>query len=359
MNNNSQRTIRGYEQHIARKRSFLAIMLLAVIVVFVLYLGIGSMRISPLDVLRVFAGKGEARAQTAIMNVRLPRGVAAVLVGAILAASGAVMQCVLSNKLASASTLGVSQGAAFGAAIGIIVFGGGAVTNSNSTAGIAIHDPYIVSICAFFFGSLCSMIVILLSRRRIADSPAGMVLAGTALSAMFSGGSTLMQYFADDTSLGAVVFWTFGNLGNAGWTDLRFIFAVFVLSMIYFYLNRWNYNALSAGHETAKSLGVDTRGLTLISMAVCSLASAVAVSFVGIIGFVGLIAPHMVRFFTANDYRFLIPGSALAGGLLLLIADSVAKLAVPPIILPIGAIMSFVGGPVFLVLLFRRKHDKA
>lgn len=349
--------MQDYKQHIARKRFFLAILLILTFCAFIFYLGIGSMKLSPGDVLRVFAGAGEARHRTAVMSVRLPRATAAVLVGAVLAASGAVMQCVLNNSLASVSTLGVSQGAAFGAAIGIIVFGGGAMTNSNSTAGIAIHNPYIVSLCAFFFGFLCSVIVILLSRQRISGSPAGMVLAGTALSAMFSGGSTLMQYFADDTSLGAVVFWTFGNLGNAGWTDLRFIFAVTLFAFLYFYFNRWNYNAMSVGQETARSLGVNTEQVTLVSMAVCSLASAAAVSFVGIIGFVGLVAPHTVRFFTGNDHRFLIPGSALAGSLLLLAADSAAKLVVPPIILPIGAIMSFIGGPVFLFLLFRRKYD--
>lgn len=357
MISNPQQDLQDYRQHIARKRLFLAILLVITLTVFVFYLGIGSMKISPAEILRVFAGGGEGKYRTAIMNVRLPRGLAAVLVGAILAASGAVMQCVLNNDLASASTLGVSQGAAFGAAIGIIVFGGGAMTNSNSTAGIAIHNPYIVSICAFFFGSLCSVVVILMSRRHMSRSPAGMVLAGTALSAIFSGGSTLLQYFADDTSLGAVVFWTFGNLGNAGWTDLRFIAIVFVISFLFFLSNRWNYNAMSVGYETAKSLGVNARRITLISMAVCSLSAAVAVSFVGIIGFVGLIAPHTVRFFTGGDYRYLIPGSALAGALLLLIADSIAKLVIPPVILPIGAIMSFVGGPVFLVLLFRRKHD--
>lgn len=357
MISNPQQDLQDYRQHIAGKRLFLAILLVITLTVFVFYLGIGSMRITPAEILQVFAGGGEAKYRTALMNVRLPRGLAAVLVGAILAASGAVMQCVLNNDLASASTLGVSQGAAFGAAIGIIVFGGGAMTNSNSTTGIAIHNPYIVSICAFFFGSLCSIVVILLSRRHMSRSPAGMVLAGTALSAIFSGGSTLLQYFADDTSLGAVVFWTFGNLGNAGWTDLRFIAIVFLISFLFFLSNRWNYNAMSAGYETAKSLGVNARRITLLSMAVCSLSAAVAVSFVGIIGFVGLIAPHTVRFFTGGDYRYLIPGSALAGALLLLIADSAAKLVIPPIILPIGAIMSFVGGPVFLVLLFRRKHD--
>ena len=267
------------------------------------------------------------------------------------------MQCVLRNPLASASTLGVSQGAAFGAALGIIVFGGGVITNSNSTSTVSVDNPYIVTLCAFVFGSISSVVVILISRLKKNVGPGGLILAGTALSAMFAGGSTLLQYFADDTSLGAVVFWTFGNLGSASWKDLRFISVVFVLSFIYYMYNRWNYNAMEAGYDTAKSLGVDTKKVMVASMAVCSLSAAVAVSFVGIISFIGLIAPHVMRFFVGNDHRFLVPGSAVCGALLLILADALAKLIAPPIILPIGAIMSFIGGPVFLILLFRGRSS--
>ena len=244
-----------------------------------------------------------------------------------------------------------------GAALGIIVFGGGVITNSNSTSTISIDNPYIVTLCAFVFGSISSVVVILISRLKKNIGPGGLILAGTALSAMFAGGSTLLQYFADDTSLGAVVFWTFGNLGSASWNDLRFISVIFVLSFIYYMYNRWNYNAMEAGYDTAKSLGVDTKKVMVASMAVCSLSAAVAVSFVGIISFVGLIAPHVMRFFVGNDHRFLVPGSAVCGALLLILADALAKLIAPPIILPIGAIMSFIGGPGFLILLFRGRNS--
>ena len=311
--------IEQYEQFVARKRIALAAAAFITLFAAVVYMGIGSLKISLPDIFRALAGEGEKKYQTAIMNIRLPRVLAAIFVGATLAASGAVMQCVLRNPLASASTLGVSQGAAFGAALGIIVFGGGVITNSNSTSTVSIDNPYIVTLCA--------------------------------------GGSTLLQYFADDTSLGAVVFWTFGNLGSASWKDLRFISVVFVLSFIYYMYNRWNYNAMEAGYDTAKSLGVDTKKVMVASMAVCSLSAAVAVSFVGIISFVGLIAPHVMRFFVGNDHRFLVPGSAVCGALLLILADALAKLIAPPIILPIGAIMSFIGGPVFLILLFRGRNS--
>lgn len=353
MQNKANANLRQYERYTRRKQAAVILALLVTLTAALLYMGIGSIRLHPAEILRVFFGGGEAKHVTAIRNIRLPRVLAAMLIGAILAASGAVMQCVLRNPLASASTLGVSQGAAFGAALGIIVFGGGMITNSNSNSTVSISNPYIVTLCAFAFGSVSSLVVIAISRLKREMGPGGLILAGTALSAMFSGGSTLLQYFADDTSLGAVVFWTFGNLGNVGWRDLRFLVVIFALCFAFYLYNRWNYNAMEAGYDTAKSLGVNAERLMLLSMAVCSLSAAAAVSFAGIISFVGLIAPHMMRFFVGKDHRYLIPGSAVCGALLLILADAAAKLIAPPVILPIGAIMSFIGGPVFLILLFR------
>lgn len=349
--------IQQYEKYLLKKRLALALAGILTIFILVVYMGIGSMRIAPVDILRVLMGEGERKYQTAIFNIRLPRALAAVLVGAVLGSSGAVMQCVLRNPLASASTLGVSQGAAFGAAVGIIAFGGGVITSSSAASTVSVNNPYIVTLCAFVFGSVSSLVVIAISRLKRDVGPGGLILAGTALSAMFSGGSTLLQYFADDSALGAIVFWTFGNLGSANWTDLFFLAVVFVLTGIYFMYNRWNYNAMEAGYDTAQSLGVNTRRVMIVSMAVCSLSAAVAVSFVGIIGFVGLIAPHVMRYFTGNDHRYLVPGSAIAGAILLLAADIIAKIIMPPAILPIGALMSFVGGPVFLFLLFKGRND--
>lgn len=348
--------IAQYDQFLLKKRLALIAVTVVTLMVAMLYMGIGSMKISMGDIIRVLMGEGEKKYRTAIMNIRLPRVLAGLLVGAILASAGAVMQCVLRNPLASASTLGVSQGAAFGAAMGIIVFGGGVITSSSAASTVSVDNPYIVTLCAFLCGSFSSVVVVAISRLKKNIGPGGLVLAGTALSAMFSGGSTLLQFFADDSALGAVVFWTFGNLGSANWTDLGFLMAVFLGTCLYFMYNRWNYNAMEAGYDTAQSLGVNTRNVMITSMAICSLAAAVAVSFVGIIGFVGLIAPHVMRYFVGNDHRYLIPGSALAGALLLVLADIIAKVVIPPIILPIGALMSFVGGPIFLILLFKERN---
>ncbi len=164
--------LRQYERHTRRKRAALFLALLVTLLAAILYMGIGSIRLSPAEILRVFFGTAERKHVTAVMNIRLPRAVAAILIGAVLASAGAVMQCVLRNPLASASTLGVSQGAAFGAALGIIVFGGGTITNSLSNNTVSVSDPYTVTLCAFVFCSVSSLVVIAISRLRRGIGPA-------------------------------------------------------------------------------------------------------------------------------------------------------------------------------------------
>lgn len=342
-----------YTRFVRRKKLVFLIAAAATLVIALFSIGVGSIQIPVKEIIGTIFGRGELQSQTVIMGIRLPRVTAAILVGAILATSGAVMQCVLRNPLASASTLGVSQGAAFGAALGIIVFGGGVVNSASAASAVTIDNPYIVTLCAFVFGALSTVVIIAISQLKKDIRPAGLVLAGVALSSLFSGGSTLLQYFADEQKIGAVVFWTFGNLGGANWTELLILLLVFVCSMIYFMLNRWNYNAMESGADTAKSLGVNTRVVMVVSMAICSLAASVAVSFVGIISFVGLVAPHIMRRFVGNDFRYLVPCSAVAGALLLILADTFGKWIIAPVILPIGAITSFLGAPMFLFLLFK------
>ena len=342
-----------YDAQINKKRLTFIVVFFLILAVALYATASGSIMLSISEIMRTIFGKGEAASNTVILGIRLPRIVTAMLVGALLAVSGAVMQCVLHNSLASASTLGVSQGAAFGAAVGIIIFGGGVVNGGSANVAIEVNNPYIVTLSAFVFGSLSTTVILLLSSLKKNLGPGGLVLAGVALSSLFTGGSTLLQYFADETKLTAVVFWTFGNLGGTGWTEISVLAVIFLASLIYFMLNRWNYNAMRCGADTAKSLGVNARAVMLVSMAVCSFTAAVAVSFVGIISFVGLVAPHMMRKFVGDDYRFLIPCSAVTGSLVLLAADTFGRLIISPVILPIGAITAFRGSPVFLALLLR------
>lgn len=353
MTYNSIIQLQSYKAFVKRKRLVFAIAFFVTILIALFAISAGSLKIPVTEVIKTIFGKGEVQSRTVILGIRLPRVTAAIIVGAALAVSGTVLQCVLQNPLASASTLGVSQGAAFGAALGIIVFGGGVVNSDSAATAVSINNPYIVTICAFLCGSISTLVVILLSQFKKDLGPGGLILGGVALSSLFTGGSTLLQYFADETKISTVVFWTFGNLGSAGWSELMILVLVLFIAMVYFLLNRWNYNAMESGADTAKSLGVNTRASMLISMGICSLTAAVAVSFVGIISFVGLVAPHIMRRFVGNDYRYLIPCSAVAGALLLILADTFGRLIISPVILPIGAITSFLGAPMFLFLLLK------
>jgi iron complex transport system permease protein len=336
------------------RRKYLAlVILLAVLVGLVLFsLTTGSSGLTLGQVLETLAGKGSTQSETIVFRVRLPRIATAVVVGAALALSGCVMQNVLHNPLASASTLGVSQGAAFGAALAIIVLDAGVQNAANAGTSVTISSPGTVTVCAFAGGIATTWFVLVLSRLR-GVSPATMILAGVALSSMFTGGTTLLQYFADDVQVATVVYWTFGDLGRPGWREIAMIGLTTLAALGFFQWNRWNYNALESGGATARSLGVNVDLLTYLSMAVCTLIAAMSVAFVGVISFVGLIAPHMVRRFSGNDYRFLIPGSALGGSILLLVGDLVSKSLLSPVVLPIGAITSFLGAPVFLWMLFK------
>lgn len=343
----------SYDSHIRRKRLTLSVSILLVLALGLFSITQGSIKLRLAEILRTFFGHGEQSSKTVVFGIRLPRVTAAILVGAALGVTGAVMQCVLNNPLASASTLGVSQGAAFGAAISILFFGGGVVAGGSANVAVAVDNPYIVTLCAFVFGSLSTVVILLLSQLKRNLGSGGLVLAGVALSSLFTGGSTLLQYFADETKLSAIVFWTFGNLGGVGWKQLAVLAVIVLATMVYFTLNRWNYNAMRNGSEVAKSLGVDARRLMLASMGVCSLTAAVSVAFAGIISFIGLVAPHIMRKFVGDDYRFLVPCSAAGGALVLLAADTFGRLIIQPVILPVGAITSFLGAPVFLALLLK------
>ena len=179
------------------------------------------------------------------------------------------------------------------------------------------------------------------------------MLAGVAISSMFTGATTLIQYFADEVELSTLVFWTFGDLGSTGWEDLGSMGIIVAVLCVYCIIHRWDYNALLSGEETAVSLGINVKQLTLVNLVLCCLCSSVVVSNVGLISFIGLVAPHIVRMAVGNNHVYLIPGSILGGATLLLLGDLFARTVISPVILPIGAITSFLGGPLFLYLLFK------
>ncbi len=298
----------------------------------------------------------EGSAHLVIWQIRLPRLVGALLGGASLALAGTVLQAVLKNPLAAPTTLGIAQGAAFGAALGITCSG---MRNSlpDLQGGFSgLDESALISFFAFSFSLLTTFIIILLTRLRRAGKES-IILAGVALSSLFIAGTTFLQYFADETQLAMIVHWTFGDLARASWPELYLMGVVTICSMFYFFANRLNYNALLAGDEVAQSLGVNVVRLRLLSMSVATLATAVTVTFFGILGFVGLIAPHMARRLVGSDNRYLLPLSAVLGALILLFADILGQSLLDPVALPAGVITSFLGTPVFLLLLFGRRSS--
>lgn len=339
-----------YENYIRFKRFFLVIMIVLMLAITLVAIASGSSGLTLRQVVLTLVGKGTVKTNVIVFNLRLPRVATAIVAGIGLAAVGCVMQGILRNPLASSSTLGVSQGAAFGAAFAIIALDAG--MQCQTLDGVAISNPYRISLCAFIGSMLSTLVVLGLSRiKKI--TPQTMILSGVALSSLFSGGTTLLQYFADDVKVAAVVFWTFGSLGSTSWREIVIMSVVVAAALVFFLWNRWNYNALQSGESTAKGLGVNTDRLLLSSMVVCSATASVIVSYIGIINFIGLIAPHLMRRVVGSDYRYLLPASALMGSVLLLLSDTIARLIVQPVILPIGAITSFLGAPLFLYLIFK------
>ena len=196
-----------------------------------------------------------------------------------------------------------------------------------------------IPLCAFVGSMAVALVILGLSRFRQVSAE-GIVLAGVAISSMFTGATTLMQYFADEIQLNTLVFWTFGNLGNTTWADVGKMTGVLLCVCVYFFLHRWDFNALLSGEETATSLGINVKRLTMVNILLCCLTASVIVSYI-------------VRLVVGNNHVYLLPSSAMAGALLLLLGDLFARVVISPVILPIGAITSFLGGPLFLYLLFK------
>jgi iron complex transport system permease protein len=278
----------------------------------------------------------------------------AIVAGAGLSVAGAAMQSILRNPLGSPYTLGISHAAAFGAAFSVIVLGAGTVQSSAADA-VILDNPYIVTISAFSWALISTFVVLLLAKLRKA-SPATMILAGVALGSLFTAGYTAMQYFASETELASIVFWTFGDIGRATWRDFYIMLAAVVPSSAYFLRKSWDYDVLDSGDESAKGLGVDVEKLRLHGMLLSCLVTALIVSFVGIIGFVGLVVPHIIRRIIGGNERYLIPTSFVLGAVLLLASDTAARTIIAPMVLPVGILTSFLGAPLFIYLVVQGRE---
>jgi iron complex transport system permease protein len=352
----------AYTELVRRKMLLFALFFCAVVALGCFALARGSFDISLSKVITTLLGQGEGSTGVVIWNIRMPRIVAAIVAGWCLGLSGAVMQCLLKNPLASPFTLGISQGAAFGAAFAIVILGAGgaevAVGHSStiqttSAAGpLTIRNMYSVTSCAFI-GALIGTLVILALARLKKMAAESIILAGVALSSLFVSGTILVQYFATEVEIASVVFWTFGDVSRSNWREIGLMTASAVAVTSYFALKFWDLNALSAGEDVARSLGVNVDRFRLIGMLLTALIASLVTAFLGVIAFLGLLAPHIGRRLVGGDHRFLIPHSCIIGSLLLLLADTISRTLVGSGTLPVGVLTSFMGAPLFLYLLMR------
>jgi len=283
-------------------------------------------------------------ADTIVWNIRLPRALFGIVAGASLAVGGCILQGILKNPLASDYTLGIAQGAGFGAALAII-FGSG-----------LIKGEYLIVGNAFLFSLLPTFFIFGMSRYKRA-TPETLILAGIAMMYLFGAAIILVQFFGSSDAVTAVVFWMVGDLGKATWDKLIPMSLMMIFCMPYLISKSFELNVMGAGDESAKSLGVTVERSRVIMMLITSLMISSVVCFTGAIGFVGLVGPHIARMIIGGDNRFLIPAAGLFGAILLVGSDMVATQVISPIILPVGVVTSFMGVPLFIYLIMKSKLD--
>ena len=294
-------------------------------------------------------GEGLEQAELILGQIRLPRTLLGLAVGGVLALSGVAMQGLFRNPLADPGLVGVSSGAALGAAIAIV--GGAALGGLPDFIG-----PYLLSLCAFLGGLGVTALVYRLGRKNGQTQVAVMLLAGIALTALSGSAVGLFTYLADDATLRTLTFWNLGSLNGASYARLWPLLLVTVGVALWLPRRATALNALLLGDSEANHLGVNVEGLKRELVFCTALGVGAAVAAAGMIGFIGLVVPHLVRLLAGPDHRVLLPASVLAGASLLLFADLIARLALAPAELPIGIVTAFLGAPFFLYLLLRGRH---
>lgn len=276
-----------------------------------------------------------------VLNVRLPRILAAALIGAALSVAGVSYQGMFRNPMVSPDLLGASTGAGFGAALALLLS----------------MNYFAVTLSAFLFGLAAVMLAYLISRRSRMDITLSMVLAGMMISSLFTSGTSLIKLLADtESQLPAITYWLMGSLTSVRGRDVRFAALPVLLGILPLLLLRWRINLLTLSEAEARSMGVDTRRLRLTVIFCATLMTAASVSISGMIGWVGLVIPHFCRMIFGYDYRRLLPASALLGGAFLMLVDNLAR-TIATSEIPLGILTSFVGAPVFLYLILSGGHD--
>ena len=316
-----------------------------------LSLTVGTVSISWVEALRAVVGSSSTtQIDTILFDIRLPRILLAIFVGAVLATTGAVMQGLFRNPLADPSLIGVSSGASVGASLMIVTAGG--FIQGGALVGLSL-----VSIGAFVGGFTATLLVYRLATSGMGTSVTTMLLAGIAIGALAGALNSLLSYFSDNDMLRQISLWQMGNLSGASWLKVSIMGAVTILLMGLFPRDSRALNALLLGESEARHLGINVQWVKRRLIVLTALGVGVSVAVAGLVGFVGLIMPHIIRLMIGPDHRWLIPASGLAGAILLVVADSLARVVVIPAELPTGILTAILGAPFFVALLLQQRKD--
>lgn len=355
---NNRQILKDYRKHIKKKLLLLFALLVVLFGVGLVGLSVGGSSYNIQESWEaLWAGMWSTglveldTSQQVIWDLRVPRVLMAIVGGAGLAFAGLIMQTILRNPLASPYTLGISAAASFGAAVAIVL-----KTGIISFIGIQMNFDYLIIANSFLFSFLCTVIIYTLSKAQKV-SPETLVLLGVAMMFLFSAATSLLQYIGDPEELAALVYWMFGSLSKASWSTFQITFIVVLITILVAYRWSWDLNSLMLGDESAKSTGIDVDRLRISSLALASMTTAVIISLLGPIGFIGLVAPHLGRIIIGGDHRFLILVASLLGAILLVLADSIARTILAPVVIPVGIITSFVGVPLLIYLMIRRRKE--
>ena len=335
-----------YKRYVARKWVFMAICVVVIVLVMGFAVTYGTYDIGFMESYQIIWDHltdniTNTTKDHIIVNLRMPRVVVGIVAGAGLSVAGAVMQSTLMNPLADSYTTGVSSGASFGATLAMTL----GMTAASGSQAIVIN--------AFLFALIPTAMIISVSKMKNA-SPTTMIMAGIAIMYIFNAFTTVMMLWADESTLAEVYQWQVGTLAGTTWDEVPIMIVAVLAGIIAVQLLSRKLNVLATGDDTARALGVDASKMRIILLVIVALMSAAVVSFTGLIGFVGLVTPHIVRIFIGADNRYLIPASAIAGSALLVTADLLGRAILSPVVLQVGVVMAFIGGPMFLWLLMRK-----
>ena len=327
-----------YKKQSYKKLMFIIICLIICTVSFVTDIIVGPASLTLSDVWLALTDPAEVskNAYVIIWSIRLPTAIMALLVGASLGIAGAGMQTILDNPLSSPYTLGISAGAGFGASLMVVV----------GASALEFLGVFMVPFGAFVFASLTSFFI-----------SETMILAGIGMMFLFQALQSLMQYMASPEALQNIVFWTMGSLAKANWVNISIVLIVLAIMLPLMMRESWRLTALKLGDEKASGLGVNVESLRVKVFAFISIITAVAVSFVGTIGFIGIVGPHIARMLVGEDQRYFLPLSAVCGMAILSLASIASKMLVPGAMFPIGIVTAIIGVPFFFSLVLTRKRS--